>query len=270
MTTDQRQQIPETMQRLVVRISPDSLSFSTSSRGEVTFESYALKSSISLAANLREALRNVPMLHESYQRVVVMTDSPMLIVPVSLFSEDHVDELYRYTYTGQEQRVVVHSVVPELNAVAIFSVQKDFRQVLIDRFPQVSFRPATSPVWYRFYQKSFTGNRAKLYGYCHDHRMDVFSFATNRFKFFNSYAVSNPDDALYYLLAVWKQLGMIPQEDELHLSGDLPEKETLLERTRQFVKRVYVSNPSGEFNRANVTSIEGMPYDLMLYYLKGK
>jgi hypothetical protein len=34
-----------------------------------------------------------------------------------------------------------------------------------------------------------------------------------------------------------------------------------------FLKRVFVSNTTGEFNRAPVTLVEGMPYDMMLMYL---
>ena len=72
---------------------------------------------------------------------------------------------------------------------------------------------------------------------------------------------------MYFLLSVWKQLGLNPQSDELHLGGMMPEKEQLKERLLEFVKRVFVGNPSGEFNRAPVTQIEGMPYDMMLMYL---
>ena len=93
----------------------------------------------------------------------------------------------------------------------------------------------------------------------------MFSFEHNRFKFQNAYAVTTVDDALYYVLFVWKQLGMDPQTDELHLAGQTDE---MKDRASQFLKRVFVSNPTGEFNRAPVTLIDGMPYDTMLVYLK--
>lgn len=45
-------------ERLIIRISPGSLSFTTTGAGQVNYERYSLKSSISMAANMREALRN--------------------------------------------------------------------------------------------------------------------------------------------------------------------------------------------------------------------
>ena len=47
----------------------------------------------------------------------------------------------------------------------------------------------------------------------------------------------------------------------------LPDKEELKTLLQKFLKRVFVSNPTGEFNRAPATLVEGMPYDMMLMYL---
>lgn len=258
----------EKTQRLTIRISSRSMLFSTTDGRGVTLEHYPLKSGISLAANLREALQQSPMLQEKYLRAYVMMDTPVLTVPVDLFNEKDSETLYRHTFTLQGQQTVMHAVLPELNAVAVFPIQKDLLQVITEHFGQVTVMPVTAPVWRHTHKKSFTGPRTKLYAYFHDRRMEVFCFTQNRFKFNNSFAVNNPNDAVYYLLSVWKQLAMVPEEDELHLAGMLPEKEALTELIRQFIKRVFVNNPSGEFNRSAVTQIEGMPYDMMLHYLR--
>ena len=267
--------------RLVIRISRDHLSFSTADASEVIYENYPLNSSISMAANLREALRTLPLLENSFGRVLVMVDSPTLMVPTNHFAEEDSEMLYRYTFTNVEQHLVLHTVLPDLNAVVLFAVQKDLYSVIANHFSMaepnadtrsegVSYSPAVAPVWRHLHQRSYTGQRQKLYGYFHGRKMEVFSFQQNRFKFCNSYAVSNPNDALYYLLAVWKQLSMEAEHDELHLAGDIPEREQLMEEAQKFVKRVFYINPSGEFNRAPVTRIQGMPYDLMTLYVKGR
>lgn len=255
--------------RLIIRISSGSLSFTTKGAGQVNFERYALKSSISMAANMREALRNTPMLEADYQHVAVMVDSPVLMMPADLYREDEQEVLYGHTFTRQEGMTVVNYVLPSLNAVALYTIHRDLRQVLTERFSNVSLTPAMGPIWNHLHQKSFTGSRQKLYSYFHDHHVEVFSFQQNRFKFCNSYSIGNdPNDALYFLLSAWKQLGLEPREDELHLCGNLPEREQLTEEARRYVKRVFVTNPSGEFNRASVTQIEGMPYDLILFILR--
>ena len=41
------------------------------------------------------------------------------------------------------------------------------------------------------------------------------------------------------------------------------------EELEKYVKRVFVVNPAGEFNRAAVAQIPGIPYDLTVLYVKG-
>ena len=262
-TTDNR--------RLVIRISPKTLSFST--RGEtglVEYVPYDMNNGISLAANMREALQTEAICEGQYGRVMVMVSTPVLMMPVDLFEEATKDELYRYTFTCQEGIVVMHSVLPDLNSVAVFCVSKDLRTVLSDRFKTGEYMPVTAPVWRHLHQRSFTGPRNKLYAYFHDGQMDVMNYQQNRFKFCNSFAVNHPNDALYYMLNVWKQLSMQPEHDEMYMVGDAPFMDELNEKAQDFVKRVFLINPSGEFNRAPVAQLKGMPYDLMVLYIKGR
>ncbi len=256
--------------RLVIRISRGRLTFSTADLSDISFEDYPLNSSISMAANMREALRTVALLEEQFERVLVMVDTPTLMVPADIFVEGEGEQLYHHAFTGQDQQPVMHTVLPDLNAVVLFSIQKDLRGVIDSQFSNVRYTAAVAPVWRHLHQRSFTGQHQKLYAYFHDRRMEVFSFAQNRFKFCNSFAVNNPNDALYYVLGVWKQLALEPEHDELHLAGDIPDRDRLMEEAQRFVKRVFYINPSGEFNRAAVTQIQGMPYDLMVLYVKGR
>lgn len=255
--------------RLVIRVSRNRLSFSTTEGEEVVYEQYALNSSISIAANMREALRTVEMLKEPYHRALVMVDAPVLMVPAELFDESTMDEQYRHAFTRVEQQVVMYTVLAEVNAVAVFAMPKDLRTVLTDAFTTVRFVAAMTPLWNHLNKRSYTGHHNKLYAYFHEKRLDVFSFTQNRFRFFNTYEVSGASDAIYYMLAVWKQLGLSADHDELFLTGDIVERDHLKEELDQFIKRIFIVNPVGEFNRASVAQIKDIPYDLVILYVKG-
>ena len=139
-------------QRLIIRISRDGIAFSTTEEGTVRYERYLINSGISLAANMREALRTQLLLQDDYERVMVLIDSPVLCVPVAEFREEERDQLFYYSFTRQDHQMVAHAILPDLNAVAIFSVPKDLRQVLADRFGCVSYQPLMSTVWRHMYQ----------------------------------------------------------------------------------------------------------------------
>ena len=259
--------------RLIIRIGRNSLSFATvnsEDEGHITYEPYFLNSGISMAANMREAFRAEAVLKASYARVLVMVDSPVLMVPIEAFREDEQRVLYLHTFQGHEQDEIVHTVLPDLNCVAVFCVNRDLKLVIDDHFQQPAFIAAIAPVWRYLHQRSYMGVRGKLYAYFHDGRMEVFGYGQNRFKFCNVFDVKDAHDGLYFLLYVWKQIGLQAEHDELHMVGDIPERNWLTEELQKYLKRVYVINPAGDFNRSAVTQIEGMPYDLMTLFVKGR
>ena len=85
--------------------------------------------------------------------------------------------------------------------------------------------------------------------------------------FSNRYETRHAKDLTYFILFVWKQLALDQQRDELFLGGDLPDKDELLATLRKYVQVVCVINPSASFNRAPLTQIKGIPFDLITYYL---
>ncbi len=257
--------------RLTFRFSRNTLSFSAIDRqaiGQIKFQPFIVKSGISMAANLREAFKEDNMLQDGYGRAQVLTDTPILLIPVEQFKDENKALLYHHAFPGHENDAILHTVLPDLNAVAVFSINKDLKLVLTDHFNDIRFLSTVFPVWKHLHKRSFTGVHNKLYGYFHDKQLDIFSFDKNRFKFSNTFKVNNAKDAVYFLLYVWKQLNLDVHHDELHLAGDVKEKEELLNTLKQYIRNVYIINPSAEFNRAPITQIKGLPFDLLTLYAK--
>lgn len=256
--------------RLVIRISKQSLSFAAvqpSAETTFSFEPYTVKSGISMAANIREAFRNVDLLAKQWDRVMVVADTEVLLVPIDEYQQEDQETLYHHAFTHHQGDKILSTVLPSLSAVMLYSMNKDLLQVIEDHFPDVRYTHVCASVWQHFHRRSFTGMNRKLYGYFHDKKVDIFAFTQNRFRFYNRYDTNNPQDAVYFLLYVWKQLGMDQQKDELYICGQLPEEQTLVENLQKYLRKAYTVNPSAEFNRAPLTQIKGMPYDLITLFL---
>ena len=256
--------------RLVIRISKQSLSFAAvqpSAETTFSFEPYTVKSGISMAANIREAFRNVDLLAKQWDRVMAVADTEVLLIPIDEYQQEDQETLYHHAFTHHQGDKILSTVLPSLSAVMLYSMNKDLLQVIEDHFPDVRYTHVCASVWQHFHRRSFTGMNRKLYGYFHDKKVDIFAFTQNRFRFYNRYDTNNPQDAVYFLLYVWKQLGMDQQKDELYISGQLPEEQTLIENLQKYLRKAYTVNPSAEFNRAPLTQIKGMPYDMITLFL---
>ena len=244
--------------RVTIRISRNYLSFTAidqDASDRVIFEPYTVKSGISMAANLREAFKTSDLLSQNFERAQILLDAPVLIVPIEEYDEEAREAIYQYSFPDVAGNVILSNTLPDTNSVAVYSINKDLKLVIDDHFPDVRFIPLMQPIWSHLHQKSFTGVRRKQYAYFHDDKVDVFSFDKNRFKFCNSFDAAHSRDAVYFLLYVWKQLVMDSEKDELHLVGDIPDKDWMMEALHRFIAKVYVINPTADFNRAPITEI---------------
>ena len=238
---------------------------------DLVFEPCVVKNGMSMAANLREAFRNSDLLlAQMPPRVRVMLDGDVLMVPVELFDEQSMASMYVHAFPAREQETVVYNVLPDLNAVAVFSLNKDLRLVLDDHFHDVRFVAAMQPVWRCMHQRSFTGVRRKLYVYFHEKRLDMFSFQQNRFRFCNAYDAPRAMDAVFFISYVWKQLQLKEDADELYLMGDINAEEQVTAELGRFIKKVMVISPQVEFNHHPVTELKGAPFDLQALVARGK
>ena len=263
--------------RLTIRIGNHSMTFAATDPTAVNgivYEPYTAKSGISMAANLREAFTKSPLLGRGFSRVQVLLDSPTLMIPIDEFHEEDIEKLYQYSFSKSQgtgdrnQELIMHRVLPELNAVAVFCVNKDLKLVIEDHFTDSIFMPLMQPVWTYLHHRSFTGNSRKLYAYFHDKKMELFAFTQNRFKYVNTFQTARSHDALYFTLYVWKQLGYDNESDELHVAGTVSEEQWLTERLRTYVQRVFVSNTAAEFSSLPAARIKNIPYDLIALYQK--
>ena len=258
--------------RLTIRIDGYALAFSAvapQTEQGVVYSPYTVKSTMSIAANLRQALKEADLPNDGeWKRAHVMLGTPVMLVPTEEFQREQASLLYQHTITGMEGHTVISNVIPPLNAVAVYSIHKDLRTVIEDHFEDVKYNHLCIPVWNNLHRRSFTGQRRKLYGYFHGRQLEVFAFQQNRFRFFNSYQVPRMKDAVYFLMYVWKQLGMDQLKDELHLVGTIAYRDELLTELHQYVQNAFVINPTAEFNRAPITQVKDMPYDRRAFYLK--
>lgn len=256
--------------RMTIRVAHGSLAFAIAdpmSDTQIAFEPYIAKSGVSMAANLREAFKTSTLLQRQTTKARVLVDSPALLVPIEEYKEEDNETLYMHSFPDTEGCMVANNVMPGLNSVALFALNRDLKLVVEDHYQDVHFTCLMRPVWDYLHHRSFIGNRRKLYAYFHDNVLELFSFERNRFVFCNRYAARHTKDAVYFILFVWKQLALDQMRDELFLVGDIPDKENLLAILRKYVSVVIVINPSANFNRAPLTQIKGITFDLITTYL---
>lgn len=254
---------------LTIRTGNGTLSFLVpGSDGTLSYHPYAVKSGMSLSANLREAFREQPYLHSPFKHTRLMVCTPIVLVPKDdyLNTENFdAEAMYSSVMTGHKGEEKITIELRELDVISLFSVNRDLKMVVCDNCEQVDVVNVMLPVWWHLYKRYYqNGERRKLFAYFHDKRVDICSFEQRRLHYANVFDAQHAHDALYYLLFVWKQLGMDAKEDDLFVVGDVPHGDWLMGRLSSYLARVHVINPVVDLNRSPLSRMEGMPFDMMI------
>jgi hypothetical protein len=74
--------------------------------------------------------------------------------------------------------------------------------------------------------------------------MDLAVFSNKKLVFFNSFAISSPEDALYFLLFSLEQLNLDPESLKLRLLGEITEDDRLYEFCTEYFENVSLFVPA--------------------------
>ena len=257
---------------LIIRIGIDTLSLAVvgkTASSLVSFEQTQLKGGLSAAANLRETFRNSELLQKSYALVYVMTDTPTMLIPEDEYKANEATALYDHTFTGCEQQLKISCALPDLHAMAIFSIDRDLKAVIDEHFPDRHFLPICLPLWRHLNLRGNNRGHQRLYGYMHGDRLEIFRFNQNRFKFCNSFSANQAQDALYFLLYVFRQLAMDATRDEIYVIGDIPRKKWLTDQLHEYVKNIVPADAS-DLGLDQSQRWQQIPLDMLAIINSGK
>lgn len=259
---------------LSIRVCSNGLSFCTYAPGQDSpfdYRPLEVNHTISLAANLKTALLNEPILQQDYQRVNVLVTNPhFTTVPVAAFQKEDVKDIYAFTFPKDKPQHVTYNVLRRSGIAIIFGMDKNIHQLLLDDFPRARFYASASTLIEFFGERSLLGQGKKMYAYLHEKEMSVYAFEQGRMLFANAFPVTSIADMQYYLLNVWKELGFDQMDDALFVVGDREESTAALaEKIKYFLQQVSLIDRSEDFKDKLTMGNQLIPYDLQTLLVCG-
>ena len=157
-----------------------------------------------------------------------MADKRFTLVPLEFFEDEQTETLFYHNHPKRENEIVQYNILRKNNAVVLFSMDKSARSFLCEQYPDVRFYSQASSFIEHFSSKSRLGNSRKMYVHLRKDAADLYCYDRNHLLLANSFECKQTADRIYYLLYIWKQLGFEQERDEMHLTGELSDKEALL------------------------------------------
>lgn len=233
---------------LSIRLSTDGFSFSIYNPLQNTSPTVVEKEitpSLSLTANLKAVFRESDFLKHPYKRInIMMAGKRFTVVPLELFEKEQAELLFYHNHQKRENETVIYNILQKNNVVIIFGMDKSACSFLKEQYPEARFYSQSTPLIDYFSVKSRLGNSKKMYASIRQHSIDIYCFERGHLLLANSFECTYTEDRIYYLLYTWKQLEFDQERDELHLTGNLTDKETLTDKLKKFISQVFITNPA--------------------------
>ena len=245
---------------LSIRLSTDGFSFSVFNplgEGEYSFYDRQVDESLSLTANLKQTFREVEWLNRPYRRVnALIANKRFTFVPLEFFEDEQAETVFYHNLTKKDNELVQYDILHNNNIVVLYGVDKTSFTFLREQYADIKFHAQSSPLIEYYAAKSRLGTNRKMYVYLQTGSLNVYAYERGRLLLANSFDCKVNADRIYYLLYIWKELGLDQERDELHLSGNLNEKKDLLAELRKFISRVFVMNPANNLDLQTINLCE--------------
>ena len=170
---------------------------------------------------IEDAIYDNPLLLSDFGRVDVVADTPdMTVVPAAIESADCRSAVLDATIGLPEQPVEqMSSELPELGAAIAMRMDAAEVGFLRRTYYNVRFHHHLAPLCRHFYGHNSLGRSAgKMFAHLREGAVDIMAFGAGQLRMANSFRYTDPADAVYYILASRRMLGMTA-DDELLLSG---------------------------------------------------
>jgi hypothetical protein len=199
------------------------------------------------AEQVNEIIGRDDFLTRRYKKVNLLMPSPKFtIIPAQLFDPGKKDEYFTFNHLMNEGNIIISNKLNDPESFLVFAVRKEFYDLM------ESFHPGLLPLHHlkpllnhiSHNRKGVTGN------YIHLHvEKDFFNliiFDHNQMKFCNSFKYRNITDILYFVMNVFRNLG-IKQEETIYLSGLTEKYDDLSSNLSLYIRNVKFTEPHGNF-----------------------
>ena len=218
-----------TEQELSIRIFSDGFSFSTPhSQKDVTPQ---------VGETLKEALETAfktnALLRPDYDEVSIYADYPSTRIPLDEFRSEEAQALYRLTF-GQDSLTGMnmhYEMLPALEIIEVFVIEKEIEELILSHYPHATIHSFFGQLLNRMLAKDKRrrGEERRLYAHNNGRQLFLFTYDKGKLLFANSFEASELSNQVYFLLYVWKQLGLNQHTDHCILLG----KDKMLESALQ-------------------------------------
>lgn len=176
----------------------------------------------------------------------LVVNTPCTVVPLAQFREEEQDDTYQtvFSHADLQSHRVCRMEVKQLGVVVLFSVPRDEYEAFKAEYPKGEVVNTFAQVMASaadFFRHDAPEGQSLL-AYVNKEKIYLYSIIEGELKFANSFDLESEENAIYYLLSVWKVLQLEMHQDNCFIAGEDEAAQNLANEAAQYLFRVTLAD----------------------------
>ncbi len=246
--------------KLSIQFSLDGFSFCVfdlETNRFLSIESYSVQGKPSMEKICREFEKFVEkheFLKSSFQEILFLVEtSKTTLIPSPLFDENEVQTFAGFNFPDDERNIFLHDRLIYPDTFNLYAVPEILSNTIQKVFPQARIICHSSAlIEGLMIQYKNIPEAKRVFVNTRTSYIDIVIIEGKNLLYYNSFKYSTKEDFIYYIIFVFEQLNLNPEETELMLSGFIEKSSSLFEMTYKYVRNIRFRELSGNFSYSYV------------------
>ena len=242
--------------KLSIQLSLDGFSFCVfdhSINKFLSLESYSVQGKISVTRfceNFEHFAKNHPFLRHAFQQVLVLIESPKTtLVPAPLFDENEIQTFAKFNFSPDDDNLLLHDKLIYPDTFNLYPIPEMLLKTIHSLFPLARVICHSSAlIEGLMIQNKNLPEKKRVFVNTRNSFLDIVVIEGKSLVYYNSFSYTSKEDFIYYIIFVFEQLDLNPEETELTLSGFIEKSSSLFEITYKYVRHIQFGELSTNFS----------------------
>jgi len=202
----------------------------------------------SLFDKINECFNNEELLNKTYKssQFCFVTQKSTL-VPASLYQAENSNNIYNFSLELEKYEQINSDYLSSINSYNIYSINSDIYNLLKINHPNIKISHQASS----FIEMLFANYKNKLkqkaiFINVNPLFFDVAIINQNDLLLYNTFKHKNEKDFIYFIMYIFEQLKLNPENDEVILMGDILENSNYHNILKKYIRQVRFEKPTSD------------------------
>lgn len=191
-----------------------------------------------ILSNFQNAVREDVYLNKHYKTVnFYFASENNTLVPLDFFDKKNSKDFYNNNHTLNNGEEVQFNFIEHLQIYNLYSIPSILINFLVNLFPEVRLFHSTTSflVYFVNYSKKISSQQKVIGINFNKSSFDIVVLKNQKISFYNSFNFKTDEDAIYFLLSVFKKLDLDSKRQEIYAQGEIEHGSKLYQYLLNFI-----------------------------------